>query len=185
MFESNLVEDFMDPQVLDNMEKKDKVAEAFYIFVYKLLPCINEIWRSKMTDNHIYLRTNIFDVITPSDEAFVRWVINCKIDSIHELKQTNYELDNTQKGKKKGPHDSSKEIEEYIRIHNTIMLLRDNETMRRTWNELFWNTMEAKHTDKILLTNTLNLKKQRTNEEVNETRAKLPKLDDNMSLYQL
>jgi len=183
MFDSEDMDDFMDPTILDNIEKKDKVTKAYYLYVYKLLVCVNEIWRKKLAKTKLLSKPNIFDIITPSDEAFVRWVIKCKIDSIHALKGNNYEIDKSLKGKKKGPHDSSKDIDEYIRIHNEIILVRDNETQRIAWNDLFWTVMEEKHMSQILLSSAV--KNQRTHEEVNETRAKLPKLDTSMELYQL
>ena len=148
MFEPHLMDSFMVGET-----PSDEVAQAWYIFVYKLLPLVNEFWFKLMKSNYVSQAPNMYEHTTQSDQALVRWVILCKIERLKYNKSKNWPaLDPQQKGKKKGPHDSNRNkllyITEYDKVKKTF---RENEPdkTKQAWNNLCWGHLYLKHPEKF------------------------------------
>jgi hypothetical protein len=121
------------------------VNYAWYIYVHKLLPCVNSQWQQAMNDGNLRKKASIHKHISISDEALVRWIINCKYPALQAEKKAGWPApaNPPTKGKKKGKHDSSAYIGLYSTIYSTIAKSRSDKANNSKWNNLFWNTISA------------------------------------------
>jgi len=148
MFEPHLMDSFMVGET-----PSDEVAQAWYIFVYKLLPLVNEFWFKLMKSNYVSQAPNMYEHTTQSDQALVRWVILCKIEKLKDRKSKNWpEVDPHIKGKKKGPYDSKRNRHLYItECEKVKKKFREDEPdkTKRKWNDIFWAYMYVEHLAKF------------------------------------
>ena len=79
MFKPERVDDFRRPDFDDlNFYDKEVLHREWFIFVYKILPLVNEDWGRVLKDNHIKDKPNIYDYTYLSDEVLACWVIKNK-----------------------------------------------------------------------------------------------------------
>jgi hypothetical protein len=142
MFDVKLMDQF---RTVNN--PSEELRDAWYNFVYKLLPIVNETWCKLMKEKNLTQKTDLYEHISMSDEALVRWVILCKIDKIVSQDDSGqaYEIN---KGKKSGPHDSLAKKHLYVAEYSKILKSYGNDakSVRNGWNDLFWERMQSKHT---------------------------------------
>ena len=159
MFDIELIEKFRCKD-FDNHKDRELIKKAWYIFVFKLLPLVNEEWCKVLKDSHIQSKPNIYDYTSISDEVFTRWIIRCKYDKLLEEMHNGWpEKDADKKGKKGGPHESRVNMnlycEEYEETQESFELLSSvrNEVKLREiqnkWNNLFWDEMVIHNADKF------------------------------------
>jgi hypothetical protein len=159
-FDINLIEKFRCNNI-DNLIDKESIRNAWYIFVFKLLPLVNEEWCKVLKDNHIQSKPNIYEYTSLSDEAFIRWVIHCKHAKLLEEEKNGWpEKDADKKGKKGGPHESRINMDIYCKeIKNTklsfsVLPVRDEVKLKEIqtkWNSIFWEEMVLRNPEKFEL----------------------------------
>lgn len=131
-----------------NMEyaENKQIVVAFYVFFYKLMPCVNLDWEKEMKDNKLKNFTSIHQYCTVSDEAFVRWVIFCKYNKAKSMAEA--EISNVSgkklKGKEQGKHDSTQFLDVYVKYYMDVKASRKDKNTRIHWNNIFWTLMKLK-----------------------------------------
>ena len=158
MFNIDLIDKFRCND-FEHHSDKEKIKNAWYIFVYKLLPLVNEEWCKVLKDNHIQTKPNIYAYTSISDEVFTRWIIRCKYEKLLEEKQNNWpDKDADKRGKKGGPHESRVNINMYCsefkdtQTTYSILPVREEEKLKAIqtkWNDLFWEEMVKKNPEKF------------------------------------
>ena len=143
-FDYKLMKNFYDK----NFEYDEATLNTWYIYVKKFLPLVNKQWREATSSDRLYEQESMFQSITVSDEALVRWFI--ELWYLHEKKN---EDDNRATNKKqigKGPHDTKHNIELYKLIHLQLEDARDKYSNAVKWNNLFWKEVKKRHETKSL-----------------------------------
>ena len=180
--------EMFNPELMENFRRHDydscsdynkaRTCNAWLIFVYKLLPLVNEEWGRVLKGNHIQEKPNIYDYTSLSDEVLARWVIKCKYQKLMEDKKSNWpERGADKKGKKEGPHESRVLLkmycEEYNKTKDSFQLKNKDECkkIQEKWNDLFWHEMEDSHPEKFKA-------KEMKKKSYNADNAKLPGMDD-------
>ena len=162
MFKPAEMDGFRHPD-LDSMPRNEQanIRGAWFIFVYKILPQVNEEWGRVLKDNHVKDKPNIYDYTSLSDEVLARWVINCKYDKLMEEKNQGWpQKDPDKKGKKEGPHESRVLLnlycDEYKKTRESFMVQNSAECkkIQETWNDIFWKACELYIPDKFKLQET-------------------------------
>lgn len=139
-----------------NQLMRSGVENNWLVFVYKILPLVNEEWNRVLKDNHIQEQPNIYDYTSLSDEVFARWVINCKYDKLMEEAKDGWpERDADKKGKKEGPHESrvllKSYCEEYSKIKKSFLMPNKVacKLIQEKWNDMFWSRMQSVYPEKF------------------------------------
>jgi hypothetical protein len=145
MFDVNLVEKFYSEEHFYNVE----VIKAWYLFVYKLLPCVNNDWMVSLSNVNAKNKVNIFQLVTVSDEAFIRWLLYCKYPFLQEQQKLGWPKkdDGKKATKSTGSHDSKKFLSEYASIYSKVKKIREDINLANKWNNLFWTLMVKKHAE--------------------------------------
>ena len=146
MFDKNLMDQF---RIVN--DPSDQLKNAWYIFVSKLLPIVNETWNKLLKENYLTQKADLYANTTVSDEALVRWVIHCKMDKIMAQPEQDGLSDIGKKGKKSGQHDSIAKKGLYVDEYNKVLasFQTDVTHVKQRWNDLFWESMEIKHPTKF------------------------------------
>jgi hypothetical protein len=120
-----------------NTEKLPKeVRRAWFLFAHRFLPCVNSDWLRSLSGTKVKSRVNMFQFISVSDEAFVRWVLEVKYKRIKEEIDNGYEID-SKFVKPKGAHDSNRYLSRYNEIHAEVKAGRSKEN-QVIYNNWFW-----------------------------------------------
>ena len=56
-------------------ENDDAVINGWYNYVLKFLPTVSKEWKDKVSSNKVKDKSIIFQYVTISDEALVRWLV--------------------------------------------------------------------------------------------------------------
>ena len=164
MFDINLMEYFYNPEY----EQNENVINAWYIYVFKILPLVSKKWKDAISPDKLTRETSMFSFITISDEALMRWFLKLWIpkllcenkevavnDSGKEVavsdsgKEINLTELNATISKKRGPHDSNVKLNIYTALFHEIAIARKNYSTAVRWNLLFWDEVK-KRTDMLL-----------------------------------
>ena len=140
--------------------------QAWYLFVYKFLVCVNGGLLKSIQGNKVKEQRNIFQDVSVSDEAFTRWVIEVKYKKI-KSEVENPEAINKKKFKKPpGQHASLMFSSRYAVIHAEV--LKGRKTTRNDWNDVFWNYYKAFHPE-IFQERSIITQANMTREHLDET----------------
>jgi hypothetical protein len=122
----------------ENDDLPRHVRFSWYMFAYRFLPCVNSDWLKCISGSQAKHCINMFKYITVSDEAFVRWVIECKKDKLEaEFNDPSKKYIDRKFEKPKGSHDSNKYLVRYNEIYEQVKRLR-NDRNRSIYNNWFW-----------------------------------------------
>ena len=58
-----------------NSDYDDAVINGWYNYVLKFLPTVSKEWKDKISSNKVKDKSIIFQYVTISDEALVRWLV--------------------------------------------------------------------------------------------------------------
>ena len=136
MFDLEQTSQFYDPKVPKGARK------PWYLFVFKFLICVNGDLLKSLQGSQAKEQKNIFNYVSVSDEAFVRWVLEIKY---REVSAESYNPQNESKTfqKPKGKHDSLIYASRYYEIYTEV--LEGRKVTRNDWNDVFWVYYKANH----------------------------------------
>ena len=72
MFDLSLISKFRDPEY----ENDEEVKYAWFVYCYEIMRCVSLNWKKHTSAHTIKNRPKLDRVITLSDEAFGRFVLN-------------------------------------------------------------------------------------------------------------
>ena len=139
MFDVNMMKYFYNPEYIDNVQVKN----AWYIYVYRMLPMVNKRWRDNISSERIKNQELLFKSISISDEALVQWLIILWYPVLEKRKIGGWQ--NESKSTGKGPHYTKQNKNIYIMFHNNIEKSRIDVQNAVIWNNLFWEQLRTKH----------------------------------------
>ena len=74
-------------------EVTKEIRLSWYIFAYKFLICVNSDWLKALSGNKAKLMVNMFKLVSVSDEAFTRWVLEVKYNRcLEDVKNESIQL---------------------------------------------------------------------------------------------
>jgi hypothetical protein len=153
-----------------------EIRSSWYMFAYRFLPCVNSDWLKCITGSRAKLCINMFKHITVSDEAFARWVLECKREKVEaEVTGPNREVDRKFE-KPKGSHDSNKYMVRYLEIYEQVKLRRTDKN-RIIYNNWFWTYFKK--------SNSIYFKEapsKARDVSINQTKMIFPNLDDDINV---
>lgn len=155
MFDLDLMKYFYDPAY----EQDEKVINAWYIYVLKILPIVSKGWKDATAPDKLRIETSMFKYITISDEAIMRWLLEIWIPKLTKtdqpdkaMKQTDMKNEhsdcseeNSKTPKKRGPHDTNVKIDMYTTLFHEIATARKNYSTAVRWNQIFWNEVKTRN----------------------------------------
>ena len=124
-------------------ENDDAVINGWYNYVLKFLPTVSKEWKDKISSNKVKDKSIIFQYVTISDEALVRWLVELWLPKLKILVDNNWIEDD--KKKSHGPHDTKQFKGLYSIIHSEISTSRKDHKTAIRWNTLFWNEVERRN----------------------------------------
>ena len=144
MFETEEMNHFYDDKYFDNIATR----QAWYVYCYKFLTCVNGEWLKSISPSNARNQVNLFRYVTVSDEAFVRWVLEVKRPKLLEEKKNGWP---TSSGGRKpsGSHHSRQFSHRYAEIHYEVKHKRARDNSQ-DWNNLFWSMYRIIHTKLFL-----------------------------------
>jgi hypothetical protein len=135
MFDISLMKHFYDPDHVDNSD----VMDAWFKYVYQFLPLVSKPWKDCVKNDRMRCQQIMFQHVTISDEAIVRWFIELWSPKLQKKMDQNWPEENKSTGK--GQHDIKKERRLYALIHQSIATQRNNRLNLQNimiWNQKFW-----------------------------------------------
>lgn len=167
MFDLNLMDHFYNP----DYETDQAVVDAWYTYVLKFLPLVNKKWREATAPDKIVNSVSMFQFITISDEALMRWfmqiLLPIEIKKIEDKKSQDQKEseepnnkaqdENKKKTSKRGPHDTNVKAPIYAALHHAITNARRNYNAAVRWNLIFWDEVKKRNLS-ILKNGTLSSK---------------------------
>jgi hypothetical protein len=139
MFDCREMEYFYDEDHFNN----NSTRQAWYIFCFKFVTCVNGDWLKSLNAANARNQVNMFRWVTVSDEAFVRWVLECKRLKLDDEEKNGWQ--NPPRGRKPcGMHDSRQYSQRYAEIHSYVKTMRNKKTAPE-WNNLFWSMYRLVH----------------------------------------
>lgn len=139
MFNIEDAAEFYDPKV------PIKHRQAWYLFVYKFLICVNGDLLKSIQGSQVKEQKNIFLDVSVSDEAFTRWVIEIKYKKVKSEIENPEMVGKRNFKKPPGQHASIMFSSRYAVIHAEV--LKGRKTTRNDWNDVFWNYYKAFHSE--------------------------------------
>ena len=136
MFDISLLEKFRNPE----FENDEKVKYAWFIYCYEIMRCVSLNWKKHISPHTLNNRGKLDLVITCSDEAFGRWLLNLKIPELLAVQESGTEHVNLKK--RKGPHDSKIKMQYYSTIYVEVKKSRQDKKVMKKWNEIFWDQVD-------------------------------------------
>lgn len=167
LFDLSLISKFRDPEY----ENDEEVKYAWFVYCYEIMRCVSLNWKKHTSAHTIKNRPKLDRVITLSDEAFGRFVLNVKVPEYFTSKETGIPAK-----KKKGPQDTKVKMQCYSIIYAEVKKSRQDKKIMKKWNSIFWEQVDIhcqKELNKICVQNNLRLDSIVTSE-----RVELPTRDD-------
>jgi hypothetical protein len=124
-------------------ENNLEVRETWYIYVLKFLPLVSGKWKKLVSNNNLQNTNSMFNAITTSDEALVRWFIVLWMKSFDDIKEKK--ILESDKSKGKGPHDIKSNIKLYTILHCEIEEARKDFGAAVRWNKIFWDEVKTRN----------------------------------------
>jgi hypothetical protein len=162
----------------EDKETDEDVLEAWYNYCFYFLPFVNKQWRGYLAPFILKEMNCIFQCVTSSDEAIVRWFLTMWYKIIIEEIQSGT-LNVVKKGKGYGPHDIKNNIDSYTRLYGNIKKCRQDKETKIRWNAIFWKEVKNRSKDMFV-------KKEQTkykNSYSKKIYEALPDMDDDDDLF--
>lgn len=105
---------------------------------------MNGDWLKSCNPSNARNQVYMFRYITPSDEAFVRWVLEVKKPKLLEEKKQGWQIvpsGGKVKKKPNGVHDSRQFSQRYAEIHLEVNKKRESLNAAQ-WSDLFWSSFK-------------------------------------------
>lgn len=155
MFDLHLMNFFYDP----NYENDERVINAWYIYVLKILPIVSKKWRDSTAPDKLSNEKSMFSFITISDEALMRWLLIIWVSTLTKTNHAHPQNNNSDKEnnkeeldpstlnenekskpskKKRGPHDTNAKLNIYTKLYHEISMARSDYNTAVRWNLIFW-----------------------------------------------
>jgi len=135
----------------------DEIKNAWILFCQDFLPCVNSNWRkvTKLLVNN--QKKDFSELVTPSDEALILWIIDCCYEEIQEnvkdgvflpeRKRKASKIDNSYGESEKNKrdkisgshHDIIDKINIYLEYYTQVLNGRKIPQNEALWNHYYWN----------------------------------------------
>jgi hypothetical protein len=130
---------------LNNAKEEDEdVLDGWYNYCFYFLTKVNKEWRDYIAPERLQQKNCIFEVITSSDEAIVRWFLQLWLPILK--KELVDDPNQLRKNKGEGPQDIKHNIDKYTNLYKEISTSRTKENKIK-WNTLFWKEVEKRNKD--------------------------------------
>ncbi len=151
MFDASLLNNFYIYEDSVNQESgasfdvSNEVKTAYYKFIKDFCPMVSAHWKKYLYKECAHRETATYlNQLTRSDEAFSFWLIQClvpKVAADHKFITENGIKKWTEERKrgKGGKHDSNVKFDEFLKIFNTIDMVRNNEKAYAFWMNIFFD----------------------------------------------
>ena len=139
MFNLDEMDHFYDDEYFHNIATR----QAWYVYCYKFLTCVNGEWLKSVKATHARYQVNLFRYVTVSDEAYVRWVLEVKKPKLIKEQLKGWPS-NSGGRKPNGTHDSRQFFPRYAEIHYEVKKKRSYPNSHN-WNNLFWSMYRIIH----------------------------------------
>jgi hypothetical protein len=160
-------------------ENHEDVIEAWYYYVLKYLPTVSKEWKDKIAPSKLRDQPIIFQHVSISDEALVRFFMQIWHPKVEKLMESDW-IAQEKRGKGYGPHDTKLHRDTYSVIHRNIETARSNHSTALRWNNLFWNEVERRHQD---LFNDLSHDRKYTGKKFRDNIVPLPGMNEDEDFW--
>jgi hypothetical protein len=135
MFDFDELEHFYNDEYFNS----EATRYAWFRYCNMFLTCVNGDWLKAINPSNARNQVYMYRYITPSDEAFVRWVLEVKRSKLLDEKEQGWPVA-ASGGKKKpsGMHDSRQFSHKYAEIYSDVLKKRKSSSSNQ-WNHLYWS----------------------------------------------
>lgn len=143
MFPKEFIDRFREYKEGEDFQIDSDVRKAWMSFVLEFCRSVSYHWKNYLRNIGKREIATFDGNLSTSDEAFAMWVIYCKYDEAkaesEEIKKVGLaKWKDSRKRKRFGTHDSKGQIDQYVRLYNTISTNRKNPDSSKLWQDVFF-----------------------------------------------